>query len=124
MAELLRADPAILTWWGAPVECVSVLARLARLGELTGTALAQAHARLAMLRAGWTEVVPNELLRTQAERVLRLHPLRAADALQLAAAIIASDFRPTNLAFVSLDQRLVTAAAREGFQVESVGGPL
>lgn len=116
----MRADPLILTWWGTPVECVSVLARLERLGELTGRTLAQAHTRLAMLRQGWTEVTPSELLRTQAERVIRLHPLRAADALQLAAAIVASDLRPSNLGFVSLDQRLVTAAAREGFLIEEL----
>jgi predicted nucleic acid-binding protein len=49
--------------------------------------------------------------------LLRVHPLRAADALQLAAAIIAADSEPRSLAFVTLDDRLARAAEREGFPV-------
>lgn len=39
------------------------------------------------------------------------------DALQLAAAIVAAEHEPASLPFVSLDERLNDAAAREGFQV-------
>jgi hypothetical protein len=46
-----------------------------------------------------------------------VHPLRAADSLQLAAAIIAAEREPTTLEFVSLDDRLGEAASREGFRV-------
>jgi hypothetical protein len=41
-----------------------------------------------------------------------VHSLRAADALELAAATQAADRRPTTLAFVSLDARLRAAAAK------------
>jgi hypothetical protein len=56
-------------------------------------------------------------VRRTAERLLRTHPLRAADALQLAAALIAADHDPTSLAIVCLDERLRVAARREGFIV-------
>ncbi len=50
-------------------------------------------------------------------RLLRTHSLRAADALQLAAARAASEERPDTLPFVTLDERLALAAQREGFAV-------
>ena len=40
------------------------------------------------------EVLPAEAVREQAARLLRLHPLRAADALQLAAALVWADSPP------------------------------
>jgi hypothetical protein len=56
-------------------------------------------------------------VRRTAERLLRTHPLRAADSLQLAAALIAADHDPSNLEIVCLDARLTSAARREGFAV-------
>ena len=73
--------------------------------------------RLAEARRGWTEVPPIERVRDQATRLLRLHTLRAADSLQLAAAIVLADFEPKTLAFVTLDRPLASAARREGFEV-------
>ena len=46
-----------------------------------------------------------------------MHSLRAVDALQLAAAFLAAEQRPTSLAMVTLDERLATAAQKEGFAV-------
>ncbi len=48
-------------------------------------------------------------------RFLRVHPLRAADALQLAAAFIAAERRPSSLELITLDDRLAAAARKEGF---------
>ncbi len=48
---------------------------------------------------------------------MRVHALRAADSLQLAAALIAANHDPATLEIVSLDARLATAARREGFKV-------
>jgi hypothetical protein len=48
-------------------------------------------------------------------RLLRVHPLRAADSLQLAAAVVASEGDPGELPFVCLDEKLAQAASREGF---------
>jgi len=76
-----------------------------------------AIARLEALSREWMEVPAIDNGRTQASRLLRTHALRAADALQLAAVIVASDFEPSALVFVSLDVRLSAAAEREGFPV-------
>jgi len=65
----------------------------------------------------WIEIPPTAAVREQAYRMLRVHPLRAADALQLAAALVAAQFEPRTLPFVSLDERLNQCAAREGFPI-------
>jgi predicted nucleic acid-binding protein len=62
-------------------------------------------------------VQPVTAVRTTAIRLLRVHPLRAADALQLAAAIVAAEDHPATLQLVTLDERLAQAAEREGFEV-------
>ncbi len=62
-------------------------------------------------------VVPSEAIRARADRLLGLHSLRAADALQLAALLAAAEERPAELPFVTLDDRLADSARREGFSV-------
>jgi hypothetical protein len=53
---------------------------------------------------------------------LPVHPLRAADALQLAAAFVAAERRPHSLQIVTLDERLADAAQKEGFaRVDVIG---
>jgi len=52
-----------------------------------------------------------------AERLLETHPLRAADALQIGAALVAAESEPETLEFVTLDRRQAEAAEREGFRV-------
>jgi predicted nucleic acid-binding protein len=73
--------------------------------------------RLRQLTAGWHEVDPSDEIRETAARFLRVHPLRAADALQLAAAFAAAERRPASLEIVTLDDRLANAARKEGFAV-------
>lgn len=77
----------------------------------------EALGRLRDLRSVWQEIQPGLRLREVACRLLRTHPLRSADATQLAAAIIASLDRPSTLGFVCADERLVGAARKEGFPV-------
>jgi hypothetical protein len=60
-------------------------------------------------------VQPGDLVREQALRLLRVHTLRAADALQLAAALEWAG-APTDADFVTFDDRLREAAVREGFK--------
>ena len=107
----------MLVWWGSEVECVSALARREREGALDGRAMAIALRRLRQLADGWHEVDPSDAIRETAERFLRVHPLRAADALQLAAAFAAAERRPTSLEIVTLDDRLADVARKEGFAV-------
>ncbi len=114
---LYRQDPVMLVWWGSEMECVSALSRLERQGALSPDTLAQAFERVRALKSMWHEIQPLEILKETAIRLLRVHQLRAGDALQLAAAIVASEHRPSSLGFVCLDERLKIAAQREGFNV-------
>jgi predicted nucleic acid-binding protein len=99
------------------VEVHSALARREREGDLPRPGLTRAVAVLRSLESSWSEVVASDPVRRAALRLLRLHPLRAADALQLAAAVVAAEHDPAALELVCLDERLSAAASREGFQV-------
>ncbi|MEQ1856825.1 MAG: type II toxin-antitoxin system VapC family toxin [Longimicrobiales bacterium] len=114
--ELLDEDQDVVMWWGTPLECASAFARLRREGALSPSDEAALVGRLERLRLGWHEMVPGDQVRTQALRVLRLHPLRAADALQLAAALEWAG-APSGESFITFDERLGAAAALEGFVV-------
>ena len=116
--ELLRADPSVVVWWGSLVECWSALARLRRSGEMAPEAEATAGRLLAALWPATFEVQPSEELRRLAIRLLRTHPIRAADALQLAAALTwAGSPPPPGREMVVFDRRLREAAHVEGFAV-------
>jgi hypothetical protein len=117
LLALLDADPDMLVWWGTPVECASAIARRERDGALPLGDATAALDRLKRLGRSWHEVLPADPLRSVALRLLRVHPLRAADSLQLAAAIVAAEHEPGTLEFVSLDDRLNEAASREGFRL-------
>lgn len=112
-------DPVMCVWWATEVECASALSRLEREGALTDTAITTAFERLDRLAESWNEVQPTAALRGAARRLLRVHPLRSADSLQLAAAVIASEGLPASLNIVTLDERLASAARREGFVVQT-----
>ena len=122
LQALAARDPDILVWWGSKVECASALARLERDAPLDAPAVALAFDRLKQLAAGWHEVDPTDIVRETAARFLRVHPLRAADALQLAAAFIAAEQRPDSLEMLTLDDRLGSAAQKEGFAVINIAG--
>lgn len=113
--RLFAHDPIIVAWWATELECTSAIARRQRLGVLREDVVAEAFVRLSALKAGWHEVEPGEEVRESAKRLLRVHDLRTADALQLAAAFFVSEARPATLTFVCVDDRLLAAADREGF---------
>jgi uncharacterized protein len=117
---LAAKDAGILVWWATEVECASAIARLEREGALDEAAVREAFQRLTQLATGWHEVDPSDSIRETAVRFLRVHPLRAADALQLAAAFLAAERRPSSLEVVTLDDRLAAAARKEGFVVIDV----
>jgi uncharacterized protein len=117
LQAVVARNSAMLVWWGSEVECVSAVARLERDGALGPQAVMLALKRLRQLSAGWHEIDPSDAVREAAVRFLRVHPLRAADALQLAAAFLGSERRPASLEMVTLDDRLAAAARKEGFMV-------
>lgn len=115
LLAILEQDSTMLVWWGTPVECASAVSRREREGALSRDETRQCFDRLRYLKGGWQEILPSSALRDVAERLLRVHSLRAADSLQLAAAIVAAEREPGSLELVSLDERLNNAASREGF---------
>lgn len=117
LQSILAQDSAMFVWWGSAIECVSALARRERDGALDPPATTLALERLRQLADAWHEIDPSDAVREAAARFLRVHPLRAADALQLAAAFLAAEQRPASLTMVTLDERLATAARKEGFAV-------
>jgi uncharacterized protein len=115
LQRLAAEDQAMLVWWATEVECASAIARLERDGALDEPAVIEAFDRLKRLAEGWHEVDPSDGIREAAVRFLRVHTLRAADALQLAAAFVAAERRPSSLEVITLDERLAGAARKEGF---------
>ena len=104
-------------WWGTVSECTSALTRLERDGDLSTVEVEQAFTALNAIAATWNEILPSDLVRDRANRLLRVHPLRTGDAFQLASAIVASEDMASKIAIVTFDSRLATAARREGFVV-------
>ncbi len=115
--QLLRRDRRQVVWCLTRTEALSALCR-----QLPEDALAPADFDLAVRRTEqlaerWVSIDAVDVVQDAAERLLRVHTLRAADALQLGAALVAVAHRPKRRAFVTLDERLAVAAAREGFDV-------
>ena len=117
--RLMKGDEDVVVWWATRVECLSALSRRKKEGVLPPNDESQARAILFALADAWSEVQPTEMVRQRAERLLSLHSLRAADALQLAAALIWAQEPPLDLEFICLDQNLREAALKEGFTVLS-----
>lgn len=116
--HLYRGDPEMVVWWGTTLECVSAISRHERNRDVTSADATRSLAELDALAAEWHEVSPGEQVRSTARRLLRTHALGAADALQLAAALVVAEGQAAARTIVTLDARLADAARREGFAVE------
>jgi predicted nucleic acid-binding protein len=114
VTEILTDDRHMHVWWATEVECVSSLSRLER-EKVPSSIIEAALDRLSSLREEWSEIGAGTRVRETARRLLRVHALRAADSLQLAAALVLADGDPASVAIVCLDDRLRDAARREGF---------
>lgn len=118
LGALLQEDPDIVVWWGSVIECWSAFARLRREGVFQVDDEDAARGLLHTLRASWIEILPSEDVHAHAGRLLRLHPVRSADALQLAAALVWAGDPPSG-EIVAFDQRLLEAARLEGLTARS-----
>ncbi len=114
--NLYERDTTLVVWSLTEVEIASAMARRERAG-LEAEAVERARRELSKLVDRWGEISALRPVRARALRLVKTHVLRAADALQLAAALVACDERPESLPFVSLDDRLSDAARKEGFPV-------
>jgi len=111
------SDSEIIVWTLTRVELLSAIARLRREDSRSATILTVVRRNIMRAWDGWSEITNVELVRRHAERLVESYPLRAADALQLGAALIAAEGEPANLDLVTLDHNLADAAEREGFAV-------
>lgn len=114
---ILTKDPTVVVWWATRIECISALTRQGREGAIGVVGARQARDALETLAKAWAEILPSEALRQTAERILAVHPLKAADALQLAAALQWCQRQTADMDLVSFDARLREAAYKEGFTV-------
>jgi len=115
--RLLRADPAVVVWTLTRVELLSALARRRREEPAAARRLLRAKREILAAWPRWSEVTAVEVVRRHAERVVDTHAIRAADALQIGAALVAAAEDPATLEFVTFDQPQAAAAEREGFHV-------
>jgi predicted nucleic acid-binding protein len=110
-----RQTDEFTIWWGTAIEVTSAIQRKRREGRITDGAAATAGVHLEALVRESTEVPPDEAVRAEARRLLGIYGLRAADALQLAAALVAVHGRPMGKKFIAADGPLLRSAALEGF---------
>jgi hypothetical protein len=73
--------------------------------------------KLDALRDSWSEITPTMRVRDIAEALPMTHSIRAADALQLASALVWTNEKPRNKPFVCFDKILIAAARSQGFAV-------
>jgi uncharacterized protein len=115
--NIIKEDDNIVVWWAASLECRSAFARLKREGMLSDSQEGELIELLEELSDAWSEIIPGENIRNIAARLIMTHPLRAADSLQLAAALVWSGTPVQKSEFVCLDIRLREAAHKERFGV-------
>ncbi|MBI4855110.1 MAG: type II toxin-antitoxin system VapC family toxin [Acidobacteria bacterium] len=112
-----RNFPRLVAWWASNVEVTSALERLRRENLISQDILDQSLSSLALLQNSWVEVLPIEQVRDLAQSLLTQHPLRAADSLQLASALVWCKLKPKNRPFICFDDRLSNIALSLGFDI-------
>lgn len=110
-------DPEVATWTLTTVEVTSALWRLVRENALHEDDARRADQRSIELASASYSVVDVEGVKALGQRLLRVHALRAGDALQLGAALLWAGGRTQGQFLHTLDERLALAARREGFEV-------
>jgi predicted nucleic acid-binding protein len=113
----LMREMSPVVWWGSIVEIQSAICRLHRDLTIPDAGKRTAAARLEELNRTWKEISPGEKLRELALTLLCDYSLKAADGLQLAAALIWCEEKPARRKFVCADQKLLKIARSVGFAV-------
>jgi hypothetical protein len=119
-ANALYTRYGLGVWWGTPVEIMSGLTRMKRSKEIDHHQFLAGSQTAQYLADAWESVNPSKKLAAHACTLLELYPLRAADALQLAAALDYFDQTPRGHVFITGDQRLADAARQSGLTVELI----
>jgi predicted nucleic acid-binding protein len=114
---LQRTHRGTIVWVLTRTELVSAVHRLARDRMLDRADVPEAMRRIDAMERRWSEITAVDLVRDRAERALAVHPLRAADAMQLGAALVHCEDKPKRRRFITADGVLAAAATAEGFEV-------
>ena len=109
-------DDRIVTWAWTRTEIVSAIERRTRTGLLSRMQRRETLERFDAFAGHWDEVTDVLAVRSRANALLARHPLRAADAGQLGAALLVQEQLAEPLTFVCLDERLAKAAELESLQ--------
>ena len=115
MRDLLAHDPGVIVWMLTSVELLSMLGRLGRTASGLDDLVPVLRSDALRIVTRATRIVDVDAVRRRAERLVGVHPLSGAGAMQLAAALVACGDRPEVLPFVTLDRQLARSAQLEGF---------
>jgi len=119
---VLSSDQEMVVWCLSRLEVLSALCRQLREEVINESVFDAAKGRLTSIFQRAYEITALDKVRSRAARLLEVHPLRAADACQLAAALVATGEDPSRLELICFDKRLAIAARREGFDVNPTRG--
>jgi predicted nucleic acid-binding protein len=110
----------VVIWWATPVDIASALARLVRIKEISTSEYAKARQVAVALADEWSVIQPSNAVRDHATRLVHRYDLKAADAMQLAAALDWCENAPRGEIFLTADQRLREAAVLSGFDGKGI----
>jgi len=110
----------VVVWWATPVEIASAIARLARMRQLDSEDCAKSRKLAKSLADSWSVIQPSDALRTKAAQLVDRYDLRAADCLQLAAALEWCEDAPQGRVFLTADRKLREAALLSGFDAKQI----
>lgn len=113
--RLWKTFPQKFVWWGTSVEICSALARIERENKITVQQRLNAEKRLEILEKVWIEIQPNSRIKELARTFPAQYKMKAADSLQLAAALVWCKEKPKGKDFVSGDEHLIKVAQTVGF---------
>jgi len=105
----------VVVWWTTPVEIASAFARLLRMNYLDVSTWRQSLDEVLDEAQEWSVLPPTAAIRGKAIEVVGRYDLRAADALQLAAALEWCNEQPPGHKFITTDKKLRDAAMLCGF---------
>ncbi len=115
--KLWKQFPEKFVWWETSVEISSALARLERENKISLPQRQKAEKRLEILEKVWTEIQPESRIKELARTFPSKYKMKAADSLQLAAALVWCKEQPKGKDFISGDEKLIKVAESIGFAI-------
>lgn len=120
---LYQSDPRMTVWCLSEVEVWSAVTRKRHEGAIGSPGMRIAREHLKRFSEHWIEINDVPAVARRARRLLEVHRIRAADAMQVAAALYAVGDAPEQTEFVTFDERLADCVEREGFRIVGVNPP-